>query len=368
MPAAVSMTVLIGVVALAVFVGLRIDPLQGAATETRRRRVDTLVRDVLTGRRLDADGRPVRPESGWGSDEKPIRMRFVPSSDVSQTGPTIRELVAFLERRTGYRIEGATLQSYGLVVQELVQGRCEVAFLTATSYARARFATENNDDPTDEIAAFLQAVRRGNEAWPQADLAYRAAIIVRNDSPIRSLDDLTDEHVVAMGARTSGAGSILPSALFNEMGLEPRIQRYEGSYPIIVNAVLQGAVDIGTVWWSPPNEDQPQNDARQTVLESHPDVFERTRIVGFTGWMPNEPVVIRAALSEEIRRILGRAISLYVAEKSLTKEGLAELASVGNVVGFIPATNADFDVLMDTIERAFANDPEGFADFRAGMR
>ena len=42
-------------------------------------------------------------------------------------------------------------------MQEIVQGQCEVAFLTAGSYARARMATWNNDDPDDDVVAVLAA-------------------------------------------------------------------------------------------------------------------------------------------------------------------------------------------------------------------
>ncbi|MFV1958637.1 MAG: PhnD/SsuA/transferrin family substrate-binding protein, partial [Planctomycetota bacterium] len=289
-------------------------------------------------------------------------------SDQAQKAPTVEHLLRFLRDRTGYRIEGRTLRSYGLVVEEIASGQCEVAFLTAASYARARYATEGNDDPDDDIEAFLQVVRRGSPDVPGSDLAYRAAIIVRADSPIRSLEDLGPKTVVALGPRTSGAGSILPTALFQRMGLAPRIQRYEGSYPFIVSSVPQGAADAGSIWWSPPNEELPHNDARITIAEAHPDVFERTRIIGYTAWLPNEPVVIRKVVPEAVKRTLARALCLYISLLTLTPEGRKELTSVGSAVGLIPASNDDFLPLMEVIEQAFADDPEGRRDFMAGRK
>lgn len=170
----------------------------------------TLVRDVLTGRLLDAEGRPRPPTTGWGSPEMPIRLRFVPSTDQAQSGPSVERLVTFVRDRTGYRVEGAILRSYGLVIEEIASGQSEVAFLTATSYARAWNATANNSDPDDDIRAFLQVVRRGSPRYPGSDLSYRAALFVRDDSPIQDLEDITDDTVVALGGKTSGAGSLLP--------------------------------------------------------------------------------------------------------------------------------------------------------------
>jgi len=318
-------------------------------------------RDVLTGRILTAEGRPQSPASGWGSQDQPIRIRVVPSNDHATVVAALDDLLAFLHARTGYRFQGATLRSYGLVVEELVQGHADVAFLTAASYARARFASAN-DTPDDDVEAILTAVKAADPAWPGSDLAYRGAIIVRTDSTLHTLDDLDETRTVAMGHRTSGASSILPSALLQQRGLSPRIQRFDG-YPVIVSAVLQGAVDAGCIWWSPPTADFPRYDGRMTVVQSNPDVFDQTRIIAFTQWLPNEPVAVRAALPVALKAELARAVVLYAADKAATPQGRAELMRQFGVVGYIPATDDDYRPLMEIIDAAFAGDAEGRHDF-----
>ncbi len=320
--------------------------------------------DLLTGRPLDPTGRPTPPADGPGSPGRPLRLRFVPSADQARTLATTERLSRWLASRTGYEVESRVLGSYGLVIEELIQGRCDIAFLTAASYARARLATDRNDDPDDDIVAFLGAVRHGSEDHPGSELAYRAALLVRDDSPLRRVEDLRDGVRVAMGSPVSGASSILPSALFHRLGVEPRITRFGAGYPLIIEAVLQGAVDVGCIWWSVPNDDAPRNDARLTVLGAHPDVFETTRLIGFTEWIPNEPVVARASVPEDVRHVVARALCLYIATRVVTDEGRIELQAVGSQIGYLPATSADYDPLLDVIERAFADDPEGWADFR----
>ena len=369
LPTWASLLLLVGLIGGALALALALDARPSPVpTGVDRSAAATIYEDLLTGRRLDEKGVPLPPETGWGSRAKPIRIRFVPSSDSAQAAPTVERLLDFLEKRTGYYVEGATLRSYGMVVEEIVSGQCEIAFLTATSYQRAFFATANNGNPDDDIEAFLQVVRRGSPDFPGSDLSYRAALIVRTDSPLQAIADITDDTVVAMGPRTSGAGSILPTALFMRLGVQPRILRLEGSYPLIVPAVLQGSAEVGCVWWSPPNEELPHNDARMTVTQAHPEVFDATRIIGFTAWMPNEPVVARKALPIEIRHTFARALILYTSLLTLTEEGRRELTAVGSPVGFIPATNEDFLPLKKLIEQAFANDPEGWSDFQAGRR
>lgn len=353
----------IGAVAIG-FLAERAAPEATARTVAKAEK--TLVRDVLTGRRLQSDGRPTPPEAGPGSGGAPLRLHFVPSSDAAQGEAAIKPLIAFLEQRTGYSIEGAILRSYGLVVTSIVEGQCDVAFLTAASYARAHNLANKNASEDDDIEPILAAVRQGHPAFPGSDLAYRAAILVRADSPLQDVREL-EGRTVAMGAPTSGASSILPSALFAELGISPRIQRYEG-YPIIIQAVLQGATEAGCIFWSPPNADHPQNDARILLESTEPEVFEKTRILGFTGWIPNEPVVVRRALPPEVKNTLRRAIALYVANKASTPEGRQELQALGSVRGYIPAGTEDYAPLHEAIRNAFLNDAEGRRDFMSSRR
>ena len=368
LPAVAAGAVLLAV--LAGVVGYAATTPRGRAVAARATTsaIATNIRDVLTGRLTTEDGTPVRPKSGPGSEREPLRLHFVPSSDQAQSESTIDNMLAFLRKRTGYSMEGAILPNYGLVVESLVQGRTDIAFLTAASYARARFATHGNDNPDDDALAFLQAVREGNPSHAGSDLAYRAVFLVRNESPLKSVEDMSADTKVAMGPPTSGASSILPSAMLNELGIAPRITRYLGGYSTIVTALYQGAVDVACIWWSPPNARNPQNDARIVAAKALPDVFEKTRIIGFTGWMPNEPVVARASVPVDVRNVMARALQLYIAIRTLTDEGKRELEAIGSLVGYIDASDRDFDPLIETIKRAFANDPEGWTDFQRSRK
>lgn len=367
-PAVAAAIALIAVVVALTAVALATPRRAALAPERTTAKVVTNIRDVLTGRRTQDDGTPVPPAAGPGSPGEPLRMHFVPTSDQAQNDAAMDGVLEFLRARTGYAIEGTILPSYGLVIESLIQGRTDIAFLTAASYARARFASHDNGIPEDDAVAFLQAVRQGNPKYPGSDLAYRAVFLVRSDSPLKSPADITSATRVAMGPPTSGASSILPSALLNELEIQPQVTRYLGGYPTLITALYQGAVDVACIWWSPPNEQNPQNDARITAKKALPDVFEKTRILGYTEWIPNEPVVARASVPVRVRNVIARALQLYIADRTLTPEGRRELEAVGSLVGYITATDKDFDPLIDTIKRAFANDPEGWADFQRSSK
>lgn len=368
MPAAVSIALLLLATAATAAYGWG-RPRGAADARATSDLAASLAFDVLTGRRLGADGFPLPPTAGWGSAEQPIHVRLVPSGDQRHSTEALANLVQFLRQRTGYAIDGKILLSYGHVVEEIRAGLCEVAFLTSASYAHAWHLTMANDRPEDDLVTLLQVVRQGDPAIPGSDLMYRGAIVVRRDSDLTDLRQLGAGRSIAMGNRASGASSVLPSATLNALRLTPRIQRY-GGYPILINALLDGAVDAACVWWMTPNEDNPQNDARILVKEMHPDVFETTRILAYTGWIPNEPVVARKALPEAVRHVLARALTLYVGRRAMTREGRLELESIGSVMGFVPARDEDVVGILETVRLAFENDPEGWADFTgaAGRR
>ena len=82
-----------------------------------------------------------------------------------------------------------------------------------------------------------------------------------------------------------------------------------------------------------------------------------------TDWIPNEPVVIRAAVPADVRHLLARGLQLYLVQKTLTEEGRRELVALGSPVGLLEATDEDFAPLLDVIRHAFSNDAEGWRDF-----
>jgi phosphonate transport system substrate-binding protein len=217
------------------------------------------------------------------------------------------------------------------------------------------------------VTAFLSVVRHGSPEFPGSDLSYRGAIIVRKESPLTDIRQFTPQHTIAMGNVTSTTSSLMPTALLRSLGLEPRVHRVEG-YPMIINSLLAGRVDAGCIWWAPPNPDNPQHDARILVKVTHPDVFETTRILAFTPWVPNEPVVARRAVPEEVRHVLARALSLYVLTLARTEPGRRELESIGSLTGLISARDQDFVPLLEIIESALAGDPVARADFMAGAK
>jgi phosphonate transport system substrate-binding protein len=69
----------------------------------------------------------------------------------------------------------------------------------------------------------------------------------------------------------------------------------------VVIMVYQGQVDAGATYWAPPHPETGEIlDARMRVKQQFPDVEKKIKIIGFTEEIPNDPLVFRKDMDEEM--------------------------------------------------------------------
>src|SRR5215472_16847367 len=111
-------------------------------------------------------------------------------------------------RARGLEFDYVLYSNYERQVADLVAGRIDVAWNSPLAWVRAR----------------RLAAARGVELTPvtmrDTDCDLRSVIVVRADSPVRSLSDLAG-RVVATGAVDSPQATLLPLALLRSAGLTP---------------------------------------------------------------------------------------------------------------------------------------------------
>ena len=77
-------------------------------------------------------------------------------------------------------------------------------------------------------------------------------------------------------------------------------------------------------------------DARRLVLAQYPDVEKKIKIVKLTDEIPNEPIVFRKGLPEEVKKKLREGF-MKLAQHPEGKEALLKVASISD----LEATNDD---------------------------
>lgn len=255
-------------------------------------------------------------EAVLGSEERPIKVLFVPSVEVDQIISGGEVLANALAEATGLNFEVSVPTSYAATIEEICASPDDtIGFIPAQGYVLA-----NNRCGVTVGAA---AVRFGL-SW------YAAQYVVPFDSPAESLDDLAGATwcIPDFG---STSGYLYPSAEFAALGIEPGEVVETGSHNNSMLGVYNGDCDFATAFFSPPllpnferawayGVDSPEIwrdagvspvrneegrtfvngdpadggyrvlDARSSVSDTAPDIFDETRILAITAQIPNDTV------------------------------------------------------------------------------
>ena len=265
-----------------------------------------------------------------GTKKNPIKMYFVPSMEAGKVVTSGEAIAKFLEQETGMHFRVAVPTSYAAVIEALGTYQADVAWLPTFAYILAK-------EKYDAKVEFM-TIRDGLTK-------YRGQFVVRADSDIMSLEDIAGKTIAYTDA-ASTSGYIYPSAILKQKGIEPGEIFYAGGHPQAITAVYNKTADVACTYWSPPNAKGVPMDAREKLLETYPDVFEKLRILDFTDWIPNDTVTIRKNFPTVIENKLIAALEKY----SSSEEGKENLRALYDIDGLSRATDEDYDVVRETLK------------------
>jgi len=274
-----------------------------------------------------------------GTKKNPIKMYFVPSMEAGKIVTSGEAIAAALHESTGYYFKVAVPTSYAAVIEALGTNEADIAWLAPFAYVLA------HDKYGAEIA--LTTVRNGLKA-------YRGQFVCRTDSKIDSLSDINGK-IVAYTDAASTSGYIYPASILKQKGIKPKRVFMAGSHPAAILSVYQGTADVACSFWSPEDQNNVPQDARKAILETHPDVFQKIRIIGFTDWIPNDTVTIRKGFPEEMRTKIVTSLLDYVA----TPEGKKTMKELYEIDGLVPSSDAEYNIVRETI-KTLGMDPKSF--------
>jgi phosphonate transport system substrate-binding protein len=265
-----------------------------------------------------------------GSAEKPINVLFVPSVDAGVIVSGGEVMAEALKEATGLNFNVDVPTSYAATIEAMCASPEDtIGFIPALGYVLA-----NNRCDVEVGAA---AVRFGL-SW------YAAQILVQRDSDYESIEDLTGKEW-AVPDLGSTSGYLYPSVMFQDAGVEPSDIVEAGGHTQSVLAVYNGEVDFSTSFFSPPLTDptwqfgddpEPYDvnnvvrneegrcfsdevrvlDARCSVAETAPDVFEKTRILALSPQIPNDTMSFSPEFPEEMKDTLVNALVEFTASEA----------------------------------------------------
>ena len=270
----------------------------------------------------DGDG-----DSAAGSTTGPargdpvLRIGLIPERDIFEQRKRYQALADYLAGQLGGPVDLVTRRTYGGILQDFEDDRIDAAFLGSLVTVLAM----------DRLGVKVVA----KPVMPDGVSTYHGVIFVRQDSPIRKLEDLSG-HSIAM-VRTTTAGQMFGVCVMARLGLlkQPKPPRavWIGTHDDVALKVMDGELDAGAI-----------KNLRLDALErSHPQWQIRRLARGRR--VPNNALCLRADVAER----LGPRLLKVLVDMTGSAQGRDTLAALG-ASHFVPCHAEDYVAVYDMAE------------------
>jgi phosphonate transport system substrate-binding protein len=264
----------------------------------------------------------------WRARFPTLAMGVVTSENEADRVVRYRPVIAYLERVLGVKIEFRNATDYAGVVEALNAGRLHIAGLGPAAYAQAWIVSNGRVEP---LAATIDAA---------GDFGYFSVVVVKTDSPYRSLDDLKGKRM-AFADPNSASGFQAPSFFMREAGYDPAkffgTTAFSGSHENSIIALLNGTFDGAATWW---NSEERSNFSRMWDKGMIPK--GSVRVVWTSPRLPTSPITVRSDMPEMLRDAVKQA---FLRMKDDDAEAWRSLSD-GKLGGYRAVSHADYEAMI----------------------
>ena len=250
-------------------------------------------------------------------DEPLIYFGFIPRYNPLVMYRTYQPIMDYLSANTPYRFELKLSRDYPDALRMLREGETQIASLGDLTFIQAFRA----------FGAVPILKPLNAEGLP----LYRSSIVVRADSPIRSLDDLRGASF-AFGNYHSTSGNLVPHYYFYQQSFSPEeFSRWDNlsSHDAVAKAVLKGQYDAG---------------ALKDVVAHH-YLSHGLRILADSDPIPSVPIVVRQDTSPTLITAVKQALLTIDPADPFLKSWDTEFSH-----GFVLADEDDYDIILHMMD------------------
>lgn len=259
-----------------------------------------------------------------GSKENPLKFYLIPAQDLMGLDTTGKALQKYLEKELDISVVVELPPNYIAVVEAFGSKRADAAILNTFGYILAK---EKYD-----VVPRLKLVNRGRDE-------YFGQIIAHVDGP-KTIKEINGKSFAFVDP-VSTSGYLFPLRYLTEQKVKVKEKIFAGSHDAVVTAVYQKKVAAGATFYTPPDPDGTPKDARWVVRTQFPDIYEKVKILQITGPIPNDPLVFRKDLPEELKVKVAEALTKYLT----TPEGKKIMFDMYHITDFKQANDADYDIV-----------------------
>jgi phosphonate transport system substrate-binding protein len=263
-----------------------------------------------------------------GTKKNPIKLFLIPGQDAQILEDNGKKVTEFLEKKTNLHFDIKVPTSYIAVVEAFGSKKADVAIMNTFGYilAHEKYGVE----------AKLMGIHFGQKY-------YQGQIITRKGH-LKSLEDINGKKFAYVDP-ASTSGFLMPTDLMRKKNIKPKEFVFAGKHDTVIAMLYQKQVDAGATFYTPSKNGVPQ-DARKLVLTQFPDVFEKIEILKLTDPIPNDPIVFRSELDQEIKEKIKHALIEYLK----TDDGKDTFMKLYNMNGVISVDDTHYDQIRNTLK------------------
>lgn len=219
------------------------------------------------------------PAGAAASSARPLRIAISPMESPELSFEHYSELFALVGKKLGEPLELLQRQTYSEVVALVEHKRVDAALVCSGPFVQAR----------RDFGAEILAVPR-----IAGTTTYRALIVVRQDSPARTLDDLRGK-TFALTDPLSTSGMIFPAYLLRERGETTEsffgkvlfTKSHDNSIAAVADGLVDGASVSGLVF--------------AEVERERPETVRGLRVIVRSPAFGNPPLIVHPAADRVLR-------------------------------------------------------------------
>lgn len=249
-----------------------------------------------------------------------IRFGVVPLESPAIMFKKFSPLAEYLSRKLGRPVDLRIAVDFEGAIKDIGQNITQLCYMTPSTYIEA--------NKRYGVKVFAKALRDGKPY-------HHSVIITRNDSDLRSIEDLKGK-TFAFGDMRSTSSHIIPRAMLKQAGIDLsdlKYYNYLGHHDDVIKAVLKGEYEAGG------------------VMESTAYKFKDKgiRFLKFSDEIPEFNICYNPSLSEGDLSIIRTAL---ITLKDSDPEGATILKSIDeSYTGFTDAKDGDYESIRTEMAR-----------------
>jgi len=197
--------------------------------------------------------------------ENVLRVSAIPDEAPTELQRKFKPLGEYLSKEIGMKVEFTPVTDYAAVVEALATNKIDMAWLGGFTYIQAKIRTNGAVKPI---------IQR------KEDATFTSKIIVPENSPIKSLNDLKGK-TFTFGSPSSTSGHLMPRYFLMQAGINPDVDfksiAFSGAHDATIAFVAGGKSEAGALnasVFDKLTEAKNANALKVKVLATTPSFFD----------------------------------------------------------------------------------------------